>query len=74
MDNQVVKASNNPVVKGRDFVTEVVVELKKSSWPTRKELIDSTLVVIATVVILGMFVATADVVIGRVISVLTRGA
>jgi preprotein translocase subunit SecE len=73
MDNQVVKASNNPVVKARDFIAEVVVELKKSAWPTRKELVDSSLVVIVTVLILGMFVASADIIIGRIVSMLTRG-
>ncbi len=71
MDNQVVKTSSNPVVRIRDFFTEVVAELKKSAWPTRKELIDSSLVVILTVLILGMFVAGADIVIGRIITVLT---
>jgi preprotein translocase subunit SecE len=73
MDNQIVKTSSNPVVKTREFVTEVIAELKKSAWPTRKELVDSTLVVIVTVLILGVFVATADIVFGRIISVLTRG-
>jgi preprotein translocase subunit SecE len=47
-----------------------VGELKKSSWPTRKELVDSTLVVIVTVVILGAFVATSDVVMAKVIGAL----
>ena len=73
MDNQVVKTSSNPVVRIRDFFTEVVAELKKSAWPTRKELIDSSLVVIMTVLILGVFVAGADIVIGRIVSMLTRG-
>ena len=74
MDTQVVKASRNPVVKTRDFIAEVIVELKKSAWPTRKELVDSSLVVILTVVILGMFVASADIIIGRIVAMLTRGA
>ena len=74
MDNQVVKASRNPVVKARDFFLEVVAELKKSAWPTRKELVDSSLVVIMTVLILGMFVATADILLVRIIAMLTRGA
>ena len=74
MDNQVVKVSSNPVVKTRDFCLEVVTELKKSAWPTRKELVDSSLVVIVTVLVLGMFVATADIVFVRIIAMLTRGA
>ena len=56
----------------RDFLAEVSAELKKSSWPTRKELIDSTLVVIVTVLILGIFVALADLVFLKVIAFLTK--
>jgi preprotein translocase subunit SecE len=74
MDNQVVTTSRNPVVKTRDFVVEVIAELKKSAWPTRKELVDSSLVVIMTVLILGVFVATADILLVRIIAMLTRGA
>ena len=73
MDNQIVKNSRNPVVRTRDFFTEVVAELKKSAWPTRKELVDSSLVVIVTVLILGMFVAGSDIVIGRIVATLTHG-
>jgi len=55
------------------FLSEVVVELKKSSWPTRSELIDSTTMVIVTVFILGMFVAFADFVFMRIVGVLIHG-
>ena len=53
---------------------EVMIELKRSSWPTRKELVDSTIVVIVTVLILGVFVALADVVFLRIISFLTKAS
>jgi preprotein translocase subunit SecE len=62
----------NPLLKLRDFLAEVTAELKKSSWPTRKELVDSTVVVIVTVLILGVFVALADLVFLRIIAFLTR--
>ena len=62
----------NPFLRVRDFLAEVTVELKKSSWPTRKELIDSTIVVIVTVMILGVFVALADLVFLRIIAFLTQ--
>ena len=51
---------------------EVLAELKKSSWPTRRELADSTVVVIVTVLILGIFVAMADLLFLRVVAMLTR--
>lgn len=62
----------NPFLRVRDFLVEVTAELKKSSWPTRKELIDSTVVVIITVLILGVFVALADLVFLRIIGMLTK--
>lgn len=64
----------NLVVKTQNFFNEVVAELKKSAWPTRKELIDSTLIVIVTMIILGVFVAFADVVFVKIIGMLTRKA
>ncbi len=61
----------NPIPRVRDFLNEVWVELKKSSWPTRKELIDSTIVVMVTILVLGLFVALADVVFINLVSKLT---
>ena len=62
----------NPVVKIRDFLAEVTAELKKSAWPTRRELTDSTIMVIVTVLILGLFVAFADLVFVKLIGLLTK--
>ena len=44
----------------RDFLGEVQTELKKCSWPTRQELVDSTLVVIISVIILAIYVGIGD--------------
>ena len=44
----------------REFVKEVEVESRKVSWPTRQELRDSTIVVIATVILLTVFVYVVD--------------
>jgi preprotein translocase subunit SecE len=63
----------NPFLKVQEFVVDVWAELKKSSWPTRKELVDSTIVVIVTIVVLGIFVALADLVFLRIVALLTRG-
>jgi preprotein translocase subunit SecE len=62
----------NPVGKLREFFAEVMVELKKSSWPTRKELVDSTIVVIITILVMGMFVAAADFIFLRIVNLLMR--
>ena len=68
------QAKSNFVVKTKTFFAEVVTELKKSSWPTRKELIDSTMIVIITMVVLGAFVAFADLVFVRIVGMLTKSA
>jgi len=61
----------NIVLRTREFLAEVMLELKRSSWPTRKELVDSTIVVIISVLLLGLFVAGADWVFLRIIRLLT---
>jgi preprotein translocase subunit SecE len=42
------------------FTQEVIAELKKVSWPTRPQLIQSTVVVIAAVAIVAVFLGVAD--------------
>ena len=44
----------------RQFLREVRAELKKVDWPSRRELISSTIVVLVTVTVLTAFVAALD--------------
>ena len=46
----------------KTFISEVKVELVKCAWPTRKELLGQSVVVIVAVIILGAFVGLCDVV------------
>ena len=46
----------------RTFFEEVMIELKKCSWPTRKELFGQSVVVVISVIILGGFVGLCDLV------------
>ena len=48
------------IEKIKKFFSDVVVELKKVSWPTRDELRGSTLVVIVTVIIVSIFIGVVD--------------
>ncbi len=52
------------------FFGEVGEELKKSSWPTRSELMDSTQVVILSVAALALFVAVSDYVLMKVLALI----
>ena len=44
----------------KTFLGEVKAELKKCTWPTRHELVGSTIVVVFSVIILGVFVGLCD--------------
>ena len=44
----------------RQFVTEVVAELKKTSWPSRREVYGTTVVVIVTVMICALYLWVVD--------------
>ena len=46
----------------KGFIGEVKVELLKCSWPSRKELFGSSVVVIVSVIVLGAFVGVCDLV------------
>lgn len=53
------RAANYPRLV--DFFGETEVEMTKVSWASRKEVTGSSLVVVATVVILGVWIALVDV-------------
>jgi preprotein translocase subunit SecE len=61
----------NPFSSARIFVTEMVGELQKATWPTRSELFDSTVVVIVAAAILGLFTAISDFSLVQVVSLFT---
>jgi len=68
-----VKASQdgtvrNFVEKALQFLREVKVELKKVTWPSRKQALGSTLVVIILVVIISLFLGVVDVGLSSLIS------
>lgn len=50
----------NPFSAIRIFWGETASELRKASWPTRKELKESTIVVIVGIVLLGFYVGIVD--------------
>ena len=50
----------NPVTAIQKLYSETVHELKKCTWPTRKELLESTRAVISGLVIMTAVVAVLD--------------
>jgi preprotein translocase subunit SecE len=54
----------------RKFLRDVRMEMAKVTWPSRKDLIQSTIVVIVAVVISGVFIGVLDLVFSRLINLL----
>jgi preprotein translocase subunit SecE len=53
--------------KTSKFLTDVKVELKKVTWPTRKDTYASTIVVIVLVMVSAVFLGGVDVILSRLI-------
>ncbi len=51
-----------------NFIKESITELKRVVWPSRKELKDSTIVVIFTVLIASFFVGIVDLIFVRLLT------
>jgi preprotein translocase subunit SecE len=62
----------NPFSSVRIFTIEIVDELKKCTWPTMSELRDSTVIVIAASVILGLFTSISDFSLYQFVDMFTR--
>ena len=55
------------------YFREVKAELKKVVWPKQNEVITSTMVVLATVVVIGTIIAGLDMVLSYLVRLATRG-
>jgi preprotein translocase subunit SecE len=53
----------------RQYLREVVYELRRVVWPSRKETLGSTSVVLVIVIICGMFLGVVDLILSRLIRV-----
>jgi preprotein translocase subunit SecE len=54
----------------REYLREVVVELKKVIWPSRKETVGSTAVVLVIVGLAAVFLGVVDLVLSRLVKLL----
>ena len=60
------------ISKVKKFISEVIAEMKKVSWTTRGELVDSTLIVIFSSFLLGIFVGVIDFAFSKGVAVIIR--
>jgi preprotein translocase subunit SecE len=52
------------------FMADVSAEMKKTDWPSRQELIESTVVVVASLILLGFFIFVCDTVLTNVVKLI----
>ena len=65
-------SDKNFIGKSIQFLREVKVELKKVTWPSRKQAMGSTLVVIILVIIISLFLGVVDVGLSGIIRVVLQ--
>ena len=58
--------------KVQKFISEVMAEMKKVFWIIRSELVDSTLIVIFSSFLLGIFVGVIDFAFSKGVAVIIR--
>ena len=59
------------LVRMRDYVAETREELRKCTWPTTEELKGSTVVVLVTITMLGLFTVGVDSILLMVMRLIT---
>ena len=68
------KVAGGRIERARLFLSEVRNELKRVTWPTQKEVYATTVVVILTSILFGVYLFLIDVSIGSLVAwPLTRG-
>ena len=59
--------------KAKDFLGDVKVEVKKVTWPSRKEAVGGTMVVVVVVVIVAAFLGIVDKLLSMLVQELISG-
>ena len=55
------------------FLREVKTELKKVTWPTKKQTVSSTIVVVALVIIVAFYLGLVDLLLSRLVGYVMQG-
>ena len=57
----------------KEFTQDVLAEFRKVTWPSRQELVNSTIVVIVVTVVLALFLGAVDIVLARAVEWVLSG-
>ena len=58
--------------KINNFIKEAIAELRKVIWPTKKDLKNSTIVVISTIIIASIFIGLIDIFFTKVLTLFMK--
>lgn len=58
--------------KIKQFISEVKIELTKVSWPTRKEVMGSTIVILVLTVFLAVYIGLIDLGLSKILSLFLK--
>jgi preprotein translocase subunit SecE len=53
-----------------NFVKEIKLEMIKVSWPTKDEMIGSTIIVLVSLAILSLFIGLCDIFLSRLVNII----
>lgn len=56
--------------KAGRFFADVSAEMKKTDWPSRQELLESTMVVMTSLFMLGLFIFVCDTVLTNLVKII----
>ena len=58
-------ASRNPFKRAANFVQESIAELRRVVWPTQKQVVTYTVIVLVFVTFMSLLVSAIDILVGR---------
>jgi preprotein translocase subunit SecE len=61
------------ILKAKEFLSDVIVEVKKVTWPSKKEAIGGTMVVLVLVFIMAIYLGLVDTILSKIVESLIRG-
>ena len=63
---------NKKILTQRGWATGIIDEIKKVSWPTKKETVRLTAIVIIISLIIGIYIGIIDVLLVKVLEIITK--
>ena len=60
------------IIKTKEFLSDVVVEVRKVTWPSRKEAMGGTMVVLVLVFLMAIYLGLVDTILSKIVESLIR--